>query len=192
MLTTRPPVALLLGLSSLLALGGCGDKKAATIDAPVVKILDAAIDATPDAPPCATQVCGGVCVDTATDPMHCGSCTNVCQSGASCVGATPACTCPGAFLAADHPASGTDIFQVAGGIQIAIGLENGGGGLNGLVVGYVPATVQLNHAYDLAGAAVGTPPLVAAGYHFSVATMLPESAFYATAGTLQPSRPSPA
>jgi hypothetical protein len=35
------------------------------------------------APP--TQECGGVCVDTSSDPVNCGGCGVVCQPGQSCV-----------------------------------------------------------------------------------------------------------
>jgi hypothetical protein len=44
------------------------------------------------------MLCGSSCVDTVTDPQHCGSCTNVCQdtvphSVASCAGSTCGFTC---------------------------------------------------------------------------------------------------
>jgi hypothetical protein len=30
--------------------------------------------------------CNRACVDTTKDPLHCGSCTNACKAGESCVG----------------------------------------------------------------------------------------------------------
>jgi hypothetical protein len=50
--------------------------------------------------PAGSTACGNLCVDTKTDPFHCGSCMNVCPSGVSCVdgyclvgegGAPPGC-----------------------------------------------------------------------------------------------------
>lgn len=54
---------------------------------------DATLDA-PEAEVCATTVCGGKCVDTASDPMNCGACGNGCPPGASCESGS--CKCPGA------------------------------------------------------------------------------------------------
>lgn len=175
----------LAALLASAALAGCGGDKTATPDAPVVKIVDAAIDAAPDAPACPKDSCEGTCVDLATDPMHCGSCTNACQSGGVCGGTPPACSCPAAFLQPTHAGSANDIFQNAtANLRVGIGFEPDAGGLNGLIIGWNPAMTMTGQAYNLAGAVLGTPPLVAAGYHFDMATFQPKAAFYATAGTL--------
>ncbi len=70
------------------------------LDASDVIVTDAEVDAadasdvTVDA--CALTVCGTACVDTAVDPLHCGSCTNDCTAlpgvnGAAVTCATSAC-----------------------------------------------------------------------------------------------------
>ena len=41
---------------------------------------------------CLKTECSGECVDTSTDPSHCGMCSNVCPIGASCAAGT--CACP--------------------------------------------------------------------------------------------------
>jgi hypothetical protein len=43
---------------------------------------------------CPTTLCTGQCVDTQTDPTHCGSCGSVCPRGAMCIAG--ACKCPAA------------------------------------------------------------------------------------------------
>ena len=75
-------------LLACLILSACGDDASQpAVDAPGGS-ADAAIDATaPDAPlTCgsagpAEMMCGSECVDTSSDPMHCGSCTMTCAAG---------------------------------------------------------------------------------------------------------------
>ena len=82
--------AVILTLSLLLA---CGDDgKSPTIDAPDTH-ADAPFDvAAPDAPACgaagpAQMMCGTSCVDTSSDPLHCGDCTMTCSgSTTTCAG----------------------------------------------------------------------------------------------------------
>jgi hypothetical protein len=76
-------------LLACLVLSACGDDGGqVTVDAPGGGSADAATDgANPDAPlTCgsagpAEMMCGTECVDTSSDPMHCGSCTMTCAAG---------------------------------------------------------------------------------------------------------------
>ena len=43
--------------------------------------------------------CSGACVDSAADPLHCGSCTRVCGPGSTC--SSGSCACTGALLNCD-------------------------------------------------------------------------------------------
>ncbi|MGE0403527.1 MAG: SBBP repeat-containing protein [Kofleriaceae bacterium] len=70
----------------------CGDDAANNADAMIGDDGggDAAIDGSVDAPTCggagsAEMLCSGACVDTSSDPDHCGDCMT------ECTGATPAC-----------------------------------------------------------------------------------------------------
>src|SRR5262245_56479330 len=76
-----------------VTLAACGDDAGtAAIDAPGgdASAVDAAADAaglTCGTPGPAEMACGGTCVDTSSDPGHCGNCTTVCGSGTpSCAG----------------------------------------------------------------------------------------------------------
>jgi hypothetical protein len=42
--------------------------------------------------PTGQVACSGACIDTATDPLHCGSCNTTCYAGSSCVAGR--CECP--------------------------------------------------------------------------------------------------
>src|SRR5262245_31466137 len=42
--------------------------------------------------PTGTTSCSGQCVNTNTDPLHCGNCITQCSGGAVCMGGT--CQCP--------------------------------------------------------------------------------------------------
>src|SRR5438105_5012003 len=76
-------------LLAALLLSACGDDAGqTTVDAPGGGSADAAIDGTnPDAPlVCgsagpAEMMCGTECIDTSSDPKHCGSCTMMCGAG---------------------------------------------------------------------------------------------------------------
>ncbi|MFT3924185.1 MAG: hypothetical protein QM778_16745 [Myxococcales bacterium] len=58
-------------------------------------IAELAVDAAVS-DPVSCETCGtSSCVDTDTDLLHCGTCSNACPSGASCSSGT--CTCPAGF-----------------------------------------------------------------------------------------------
>lgn len=74
--------------------------------------------AAPDA--CAYTLCPSGCWNTATDPLHCGSCTEACPYGANseatCTGGSCGLTCLGGALDCDHQASdGCECTPVANG-----------------------------------------------------------------------------
>jgi len=57
--------------------------------------------------------CGGTCVDTSTDPSHCGGCGTVCPSGEPCSGGT--CKSTSAPATVDFPNSSDTSFTASGG-----------------------------------------------------------------------------
>ena len=54
---------------------------------------DRSVHAQFDNCPPGLRECSGVCVDTSSDPAHCGSCFNACPAGQSCTGFL-GCSCP--------------------------------------------------------------------------------------------------
>lgn len=83
------------------ALGvGCSDAHGSVKDAAIVHdaaTLDASVDATLDAAVDASgtctlgdggvgTLCGSACVDTTSDPEHCGTCDQICRPGSVCEG----------------------------------------------------------------------------------------------------------
>jgi len=83
-------------LCSLVSLAGCSalvapDSSRLRDDAGVAPAIDAAIVPGLDAGLiCGAGLiaCGAACVSAATDPQHCGSCTNACAAGQSCISGT--------------------------------------------------------------------------------------------------------
>ncbi len=74
-------------------------------------------------PPCPPRMssCGSVCVDTVTDPMHCGACDNACSTGTVCA----AGICGPPRIHALHPpivdgASGTVVIEGAFGATATV------------------------------------------------------------------------
>jgi len=59
--------------------------------APSSDSADAAVDTAKCDPP--SKICGGACVDPATDPDNCGACGTKCTSGETCTAGV--CTCKG-------------------------------------------------------------------------------------------------
>ena len=96
----------ILALASVGSLGACGGNSSSATDAPTISLTDAPPpDAgPPDAFVCSlpSMMCGADCIDVSTDEMHCGDCTTVCQTGASCI--SNSCTCPSQFLPRPRPA----------------------------------------------------------------------------------------
>ena len=79
-----------LGLVALAALaapvGGCGSSKSAGYSAFDGGTTgdDASVESGALTCPKGQQQCGAKCVDTTTDPQHCGSCGSTCEGGTCC------------------------------------------------------------------------------------------------------------
>lgn len=126
-------------LLACLLLAACGDDGGApAIDAPGGGSADAAIDSpSADAPlVCgsagpAQMMCGNECVDTSSDPMHCGSCTM------TCTGSCAASQCVASLSTTwEHHFGGTEF-----GYQVEAVAVDGGG--NTYITGMFQGTVDL-------------------------------------------------
>src|SRR5262249_44701891 len=71
-------------------------KAAAAVAIAAGAVLGCSSTRSADVPPCALDVCGGECVDTSSDPAHCGACDRACTPAASC--SVRACACPANFM----------------------------------------------------------------------------------------------
>jgi len=171
---------LVVGLTA--ALVACGDD-AKGGDSGVDIITDSGPADAPPGPECEMTECGDLCVDTATDPLHCGGCDMACKSpGQICTGSLP-CACPSPFLPSTVSPSGFD--QVIEQMGIKIGLAPQIGSVFNLFAVIYDPEDDLNVPYDLANASSTlTPPAVAAGYDVDIMTMNAHTAYAPTAGTL--------
>lgn len=171
-----------LGMLSVLLLAACGDDGAATKPDATV-LIDAAIDASPDAPSCAApmKTCSAVCTAVATDEMNCGDCGVTCKGGEACDGA---CACPANFIPPTLPSSSFDQFMNQGTAIIAIGPYFDSTGIHPIIFG-IPDNTPLNTDIDLSTVAVGSLPFVAAGYRLDTATFDVDASYLARAGTLR-------
>lgn len=170
-----------LSLLVLVLAAACsgGDKN------PVVTFSDAGpADArpAPDAAPCPTTVCEATCVDTASDPFHCGGCGMACNSpGQLCSGSLP-CACPTPFVPA--LIGGTlDQIQTQG--PIHIGLSPVINTTFDLMVLLYDLSLETNVEYDFVDSATAlAPPAIAAGYDVSISDMTARTAYAAFTGTI--------
>ena len=104
---TLPSVLLLAS-----ALAGCADDVVTSHDGPSPPDGGDAGTVQPDACPATTIVCGAGCVDTSTDPLHCGSCDHACSATETC--AASQCVAAGPTLVQDNfttQPGGTRAFQ---------------------------------------------------------------------------------
>lgn len=170
------------GLLLVVLASACGDDTGAKPDAPVI-LLDAAIDAPPDAPSCAApdKVCAGVCTTVATDETNCGDCGVVCKGGEAC---DSTCACPSPFVPATYTPQSFDQFMQQMGATIGIGPVIDNAGIHPLIIGYTAQT-PLNMDIDLSMVPLGSLPFVAAGYRLDLGTFGTDATYVATAGTLR-------
>ena len=150
-------------------------------DDPVVAVV---VDATPadatiipDATPfvCMQTECGDLCVDTATDPAHCGGCDMACaSSGQICTGTLP-CECPADFIPADLTGS----VMAQNGALVGLSFVIGNTFDIGAVVYDLDVAIGVEH--QLGGL---TLPTVVAGYDVDTSAFTAHTAYAATSGTL--------
>ncbi len=150
-------------------------------DDPVVAVV---LDASPadativvDAAPfvCTLTECGDLCVDTASDPAHCGGCDMACASaGQICTGSLP-CECPADFLPADLTGS----IMAQNGALVGLSFIIGSTFDIGAVVYDLNVAVGVEH--QLGGL---TLPAVIAGYDVDTGNFTAHTAYAATSGTL--------
>ncbi len=170
-----------------LTVTACGDDDggpAGGSDATVVFIDAPLPDApTPDAFVCNMTDCGNnQCVDLDTDPFHCGMCDRSCNDGQTCVSGD--CVCP----TVTAPATPTPIFvqvdsMTVPGATFAIGVFSAGAGADGLVLFYDPVNQVTDMDLDISMLS-GLTPSVLYGYNVDIGSMQFQTAYIATAGTL--------
>lgn len=117
-----------------------GDASSTAPGAPTAPGPDADGAPLTDASIClgATTDCGGVCVDTSSDPTHCGACSNACEQGATCTAGV--CVCALGGLLAYYPLD-ADL------------LDHSGNGHAATASGVTATTGKLGGAYELNGVA---------------------------------------
>jgi hypothetical protein len=177
-----------LGTICLIGLGlaaGCGDDAADT-DAAPIDLFDATPpDAgVPDAFVCTQTECGTECVNTDTDPDHCGGCFMACTPAADCD--APDCLCPDNFVPGSPSflmAQVSDTLAPPNLVGIG-GFAGSDSGLHVLAVLFAPdATTGVD--IDLTDT---NAPVVGLGYELDTGTFTPRSGFVATAGTIHLTR----
>jgi hypothetical protein len=173
----------------LLGVFACGDEDGKTdgvgSSSPDDGAEEDAAPPEPDAAACAMTMCGDQCVDTATDPAHCGGCDMACDSpGQICSGALP-CACPPEWIPADltgleQSQVNTSLFP---GLLVGIAPVFDDERASAVLVGFVEDT-PVDTDIDLATITAPDPPLVAAGFDLDVATNDVKTPYLATSGTV--------
>ncbi len=165
-----------------LALFGCGDDDDEP-DAEPISLFDASPpDAgVPDAYVCLETTCGTACVDTTSDPLHCGGCSMACMTAVqNCVASD--CGCPDNFV----PTTTVAVFSFMDATMAApdiIGIsvfQGTDGGAHAALIVFSP-DVATGVDLDLADP---DGPSVVIGYEVDFTTMLPRGGYGATSGTL--------
>lgn len=164
------------------ALFACGDDSGGDPQLVDAAPPDALPDAAPppDAEPCPSGECDGVCVNFDEDELTCGDCQTACAGGEWCNGGT--CECPAGFVPAS-PAFLFDSVQAQGPATIGIGIFSMSGS-HGLIVPYTTGATTVGQDYVLTEGGLGTLPAIFAGYNVDIQSMTFDAAYAATAGTL--------
>ena len=108
---SRSLLTLLAAGALTLTLAACGGDDGAPRDAGSgdTGVRDLGLDlSTFDAGPgCAETLCGAACVDTSSDPTHCGDCATRCAPGEACTEGDCTLACPAAQTACDGVCAST-------------------------------------------------------------------------------------
>jgi hypothetical protein len=152
--------------------------------------IDAAPDdgAAPDGTVCELTQCGAACVDTETDPAHCGGCDMACTPAQGCE--TSECACPEVVLLAD-PAFvfETVDLEALPPFAVAVGayMLEGSAEIHLLLVAYDPMATETETDIDIAS--IGGPvPSIGIFYDYDPETMTPRAGFATTSGIVSFSR----
>jgi cation diffusion facilitator CzcD-associated flavoprotein CzcO len=146
-------------------------------------LIAACTSKSDDSPSCATEMCGGECVDTSSDTKNCGACGHVCSPAASCN--ARACACPTSFMPGTPSFSGgivrTNVAQFPG-LVTGVGLIPVADRSQAMLVAFDPKTIPLGTDIDLATA---KPGMVRVGFGLDVVALTSVRGGYAaTHGTL--------
>ena len=172
-------------ISLCAACGGDDDVAGAPADAGETADAAPADASSPDAAVCTMTMCGDQCVDTATDPAHCGGCDMACESpGQICSGALP-CTCPPAWIPADltQPVGSEIDTELFPGLLVGIAPLFDEDLINAVLVGYVEET-PVDTDIDLSEIQAPAPPLIAAAYDVDAESSDVHTPYLATSGTV--------
>jgi len=172
-----------LVLCSSFALLACGDDGGnANPDATIV-FVDAPIpDApTPDAFVCTMTDCGNnQCVNTDTDPLHCGECDMACPEGQGC--SSGDCVCPTVNIPAAPMTLAPIPVQAQMGVNIGLIALGGSVGFDAIAIIWDPLTQTTGE--DIALPATGLTPTVGYGFNIDINTMAIQTPYLATGGTI--------
>ena len=164
-----------------LALVGCGGDDDEP-DAEPIALFDAATpDAgVPDAFVCTQTECGAACVDTTTNPLHCGGCSMACTPVQDC--AASDCECPGNFV----PTTVTPIFSQMDATMAApdiVGLSVFAGTDGGAHIALAIFSLDVATGVDIDLTDVDAPAILL-GYDLDIMAMSARGGYAATSGTV--------
>jgi len=166
-----------------VALGmGCGDDSSAKEDAGLIVLFDAT-PPPPDAFVCVGMMCGETCIDTTSDPFHCGMCDHTCSPASEC--ADSECQCPAAFLPAsvDDPDANVGSFGGSMNVYARTTITGTDGLEHRVTVGFDPAAVPIDTDLDLA-----TTTAASMRVRYNTTFTGPSGSFTAISGTMHLTR----
>ncbi len=133
----------LVSLAALASLGGCGGED---------EDQDPAGTGSPSCPS-SSRVCDGVCVDPASNPVHCGACDHACDAGETCSAGD--CVSDGSGSGGVVGTGGTTSGgSPSGGVPTG-GASSGGASSGGASTGGVPTGGARTGGASSGGAATG-------------------------------------
>jgi hypothetical protein len=177
----RAPLA--LAVCALIISSGCSDDPKPADDpdaAPSQDPPDAGDGEEEETCSGTLEACGSACVDTATDPDHCGECGAACSPASSCSAA--ACACPSTFLGPDVPVIAAQMLAAQPGFLSGVVAVTGTDVRTHAVIVTATADAATDQVLDMNGQVY-----VAISYDV-IGTTYARSAYLASAGTVRLTR----